>query len=67
VEIFEGMLSCAACGRRFPIVRDGPRFADVADIDPEKRRRVRVSVSSGNISEWGARDVIGIDLSDAVE
>ncbi len=35
-EMLEGTLSCAACGKQFPIVRGVPRFADLADIDPEK-------------------------------
>lgn len=109
-EILEGTLSCAACGKQFPIVRGVPRFADLANIDPEKAATassfgfewkhftqederygdqllgwltpVTPEFFQGKVvldggcgkgrhmvlaAEWGARDVIGIDLSDAVE
>ena len=109
-EILEGTLSCAGCGKQFPIVRGVPRFADLANIDPEKAATassfgfewqhftqederygdqllewlapVRPEFFKGKLvldggcgkgrhmlraAEWGAREVIGVDLSDAVE
>jgi SAM-dependent methyltransferase len=109
-EIMAGELACAACGRKFPIVRGVPRFAMpetlaadkaataenfgwqwqhfvqadelyadqflgwIAPVRPEffhdklvleggcgKGRHTQLA------AQWGARAVIGVDLSDAVE
>lgn len=109
-EILEGELKCAGCTLGFPIVRGVPRFADLAQIDPDKadtassfgwewrhftqddhrygeqmigwldpvkadffRDKVVLDGGCGKgrhtllAASWGARDVIGVDLSDAVE
>jgi SAM-dependent methyltransferase len=109
-EIMEGDLDCAACARRFPIVRGVPRFAELSKVEKDKAATaanfgwqwqhftqadeqyeeqflgwiapVRPDffkdkfVLEGGCGKgrhtqlaahWGAREVIGVDLSAAVE
>jgi SAM-dependent methyltransferase len=109
-EIIEGALRCRNCATSFPISRGVPRFADLANIESDKRAtatgfgwqwqhftqtderyaeqflgwiapvtpdffRDKVVLEGGCgkgrhtqlAAQWGAREVIGIDLSAAVE
>lgn len=109
-EIMEGALRCGACGSSFPITRGIPRFADLAEVESDKKAtaegfgwqwrhftqedtryaeqllgwiapvtpeffRDKVVLEGGCgkgrhtllAAQWGARDVIGVDLSEAVE
>lgn len=109
-EIIEGALRCASCAASFPITRGIPRFADLAEVESDKRAtasnfgwqwqhftqadshyadqflgwiapvtpeffRDKVVLEGGCGkgrhtqlgAQWGARDVVGIDLSAAVE
>lgn len=109
-DILEGTLECTGCAKQFPIVRGVPRFADLANVDPEKaaiansfgfewqhftqkdenygeqllgwiapvtpeffKDKVVLDGGCGKgrhmllAASWDARDVVGVDLSDAVE
>jgi len=109
-EIIEGALRCDACASSFPIKAGIPRFADLAEVESDKRAtaagfgwqwqhftqedsryaeqflgwiapvtpeffRDKVVLEGGCgkgrhtqlAARWGAQDVIGIDLSEAVE
>jgi SAM-dependent methyltransferase/uncharacterized protein YbaR (Trm112 family) len=109
-EIMEGALRCHACASSFPIQTGIPRFANLSDVESDKRAtaagfgwqwqhftqedsryadqflgwiapvtaeffRDKVVLEGGCgkgrhtqlAARWGARDVIGIDLSVAVE
>jgi len=109
-EIIAGTLRCRNCASSFPITRGVPRFADLANIESDKRAtatgfgwqwqhftqtderyaeqflgwiapvtaeffRDKVVLEGGCgkgrhtqlAAGWGARDVIGVDLSSAVE
>jgi SAM-dependent methyltransferase len=109
-EIVGGELQCANCPRLFPIERGVPRFANIAELDPEKvataagfsfewqhftqrddkygeqllgwlapvtpdwfRDKIVLDGGCGKgrhlllAQQWGAREVIGVDLSEAVE
>jgi SAM-dependent methyltransferase len=109
-EIMEGALRCGACGASFPIRSGIPRFADLADVEHDKRAtaanfgwqwqhftqedtryaeqflgwiapvtpeffRDKVVLEGGCgkgrhtqlAARWGAQEVVGIDLSVAVE
>ena len=109
-EVMEGELLCAACARRFPVVRGVPRFADLSAVEAEKaataenfgwqwqhftqedeqyaaqflgwiapvepeffRGKVVLEGGCGKgrhtqlAARWGARDIVGVDLSAAVE
>lgn len=37
IEILSGELQCASCAKRFPIVRGVPRFAELPEVEEEKR------------------------------
>ena len=106
----EGELSCEGCAQKFAIVRGVPRFADLAEIEPDKAATaagfgwewqhfthdeelyedqflgwiapVRPEFFKDKLvleggcgkgrhtqlaARWGAKDVVGIDLSEAVE
>jgi len=110
LEIIEGALRCDACARSFPIHAGVPRFADLAEVESDKRAtaanfgwqwqhfthederyaeqflgwiapvtpeffRDKVVLEGGCgkgrhtqlAARWGARDVVGVDLSGAVE
>ena len=110
IEIIEGALACAGCGRAFPIVRGIPRFADLSEIEKDKQATAekfgwswqtfsqedekydgqflgwlapvraeffadKVVLEGGcgkgrhtrRAAQWGARDVVAVDLSAAVE
>lgn len=110
IEIMEGELQCVSCSKRFPIVRGIPRFADVAQVEPDKAATAEKfgwswqhfdhsdelydeqflgwlapvtpdffcdkNVLEGGcgkgrhtqlVAGWGARDIVSIDLSEAVE
>jgi SAM-dependent methyltransferase len=109
-EIMEGALRCGACGASFPIRSGIPRFANLADVEHDKRAtaanfgwqwqhftqedtryaeqflgwiapvtpeffRDKVVLEGGCgkgrhtqlAARWGAQEVVGIDLSVAVE
>jgi SAM-dependent methyltransferase len=109
-ELADGDLACAACPKRFPVVRGVPRFAELDSIEKEKaetaanfgwqwqhftqrdelyadqfldwiapvmpdffKDKIILEGGCGKgrhtqlAAQWGARDVIGIDLSAAVE
>jgi SAM-dependent methyltransferase len=109
-EIMEGALRCGACGASFPIRSGIPRFADLAEVEHDKRAtaanfgwqwqhftqedtryaeqflgwiapvtpeffRDKVVLEGGCgkgrhtqlAARWGAQEVVGIDLSVAVE
>ena len=109
-EIVEGALKCTSCGKSFPIVRGVPRFANLEQVESDKRAtaagfgwqwqhftqqdekyaeqflgwiapvtpeffgdKVVLEAGCGKgrhtqlAAGWGAREVIGIDLSGAVE
>ncbi|HEX8097877.1 MAG TPA: methyltransferase domain-containing protein [Pyrinomonadaceae bacterium] len=109
-EVLEGDLTCASCGRHFPVVRGVPRFAELDRIEPDKQATaanfgwqwrhftqederyaeqflgwiapVGPEFFEGKLvleggcgkgrhtklaARWGAREVIGVDLSAAVE
>ena len=109
-EIIEGVLRCASCASAFPITGGIPRFADLENVESDKRAtaagfgwqwqhftqqdekyaeqflgwiapvtpeffRDKVVLEGGCgkgrhtqlAAGWGAREVIGIDLSVAVE
>ncbi|HEY0004016.1 MAG TPA: methyltransferase domain-containing protein [Pyrinomonadaceae bacterium] len=109
-HVLEGDLDCIACGRRFPVVRGVPRFADLEEVEADKAATARnfgwqwqhFTQEDGRYAEqflgwiapvepeffkgkvvleggcgkgrhtqlaarWGALDVIGVDLSAAVE
>lgn len=109
-EIMEGELRCASCASSFPITSGIPRFANLEEVDSDKRAtaagfgwqwqhftqederyaeqflgwiapvtpeffRDKVVLEGGCgkgrhtqlAARWGAREVIGIDLSVAVE
>ena len=109
-EIMEGELRCATCAASFPITRGIPRFANLSEVESDKRAtaegfgwqwqhftqedehyaeqflgwitpvqpeffRDKVVLEGGCgkgrhtmlAAGWGAREVIGIDLSAAVE
>ena len=110
IEILSGELQCASCAKSFPIVRGVPRFAELPEVEEEKRATadsfgwswqqfshdderyeqqfldwiapVRPEFVAGKIvleggcgkgrhtqrmSRWGAKDVVAVDLSAAVE
>jgi len=110
IEIITAELECASCARIFRIVRGIPRFADLENVEHEKRMTaesfgwswqefsqdderygeqflgwitpVRPDFFAGKIvleggcgkgrhtqriARWGARDVVAVDLSSAVE
>jgi SAM-dependent methyltransferase/uncharacterized protein YbaR (Trm112 family) len=109
-EIISGTLNCAACPKKYPIIRGVPRFADVSVLEGEKavtaegfgfewqhftqsdagyaeqflgwidpvrpeefENKVVLDAGCGKgrhmklAAEWGASDVVGVDISDAVE
>ena len=109
-EIIEGLLTCTACSRSWPIVRGVPRFAPLDEVEAEKaataagfgwqwqhftqtddkyeqqflgwiapvqpeffKDKIVLEGGCGKgrhtqlAAQWGAREVIGIDLSAAVE
>jgi SAM-dependent methyltransferase len=109
-EIMEGDLDCAACRRRFPVVRGVPRFAELSKVEADKAATaanfgwqwqhftqsdeqyeeqflgwiapvepgffkdkfiLEGGCGKGRHTElaarWGAREIIGVDLSAAVE
>jgi SAM-dependent methyltransferase len=109
-EIMEGALRCGACAVSFPIRAGVPRFADLSEVESDKRAtaanfgwqwqhftqedtryaeqflgwiapvtpeffRDKVVLEGGCgkgrhtqlAASWGARDVVGVDLSVAVE
>jgi len=110
IEILEGQLECSKCSKKFSIVRGVPRFADLAEIDPDKAAiassfgfewlhftqederygeqllgwltpvqpeffKDKIVLDGGcgkgrhmlTAAGWGVRDVVGVDLSDAVD
>lgn len=110
IEIMEGVLTCAGCGRTFPILRGIPRFADLDSIEKEKQATAekfgwswqtfshedekyaeeflgwiapvqsdffagKIVLEGGcgkgrhtrRVAHWGARDIVAVDLSAAVE
>ena len=110
VEIMEGSLRCNSCGESFRITRGIPRFANLEQVETDKRAtaegfgwqwqhftqedaryaeqflgwiapitpeffRDKVVLEGGCgkgrhtqlAARWGARDVVGVDLSAAVE
>ena len=110
VEIFSGELKCASCAKTFPIVRGVPRFADLPNVEADKRATAesfgwswqqfahddaryeqqfldwiapvqpgffagKVVLEGGcgkgrhtrRIAGWGAKDIVAVDLSAAVE
>jgi SAM-dependent methyltransferase len=109
-EIMQGGLRCQSCARSFPIISGIPRFANLDELESDKRAtaagfgwqwqhftqaderyaeqflgwiapttpqffREKIVLEAGCgkgrhtqlAARWGARDVVGIDLSGAVE
>ena len=109
-EIIEGKLTCSSCNRIFPITSGIPRFADLSEVESDKKETAenfgwqwthftqqdtlyaeqmlgwlepvtpeffndKVVLEGGCgkgrhtllAAQWGAREVVGIDLSVAVE
>ncbi|HXT64930.1 MAG TPA: methyltransferase domain-containing protein [Pyrinomonadaceae bacterium] len=110
IEILTGRLECTSCRKTFSIVRGVPRFADLPNLEEDKRATAesfgwswqefsqedakyaqqfldwiapvtadffagKVVLEGGcgkgrhtrRIAGWGAKDIVAVDLSDAVE